>query len=666
MNWKYWIYTLLTAGACLLFACEKPATHQQAENYFYENTLPKTRWWWFATEITKPDIRHQLNWLKANNFGGVEIAWVYPMHRYQSMYKRLYNRHYPIDTTAQKWLSEDWTAVVTYAKQCADSLGLSCDFTFGSAWPVAAKYIPHADGTKIYGDSSFKQLLTFAWEWPDTAMVIDHLDKNVFQKFADPINQAIAPATKGSKSAFFTDSWEIKLNGTNKIWTDGFEEKFQNRFGYDIIPFMEDSLDNFPDVRYDYMMLLSDELIENYYKPFIANAKNQGAFSRVQCLASPTDVIEAYSYVDLPETEALLNNPNYSRIVSSAAALAGKAEVSSESFTCMYGFPGTNLREEQTADLKLLADALFVQGVNQVFYHGMPYNKIGSDSIDFFATVYVGPNGSLTSELAAFNNYMATVCDYMRKGKTYSEMAVYVPFEDKIMAGPYPKERQRVWVWGQYEMRYIWPPEETEGYNPLWINRSFLEQASWKNGRLQAGDQSFQGLYVDVSFMDIRSLKAILKLAKAGMPVYMKRAFQQPNHIKDKGFRNLVIELQQLPNVSPDFNAVFPSPPLFAGKDLPEYWCRNVHDTLYCFFAQPQTREVAYPMVSGESFTNNSFMRAVEVNYKGKTFPMTLRFAPYQSLMYKIFPDGTFEQVDITFVPKDPMVKEPTKQRMHF
>ena len=61
-------------------------------------------------------------------------------------------------------------------------------------------------------------------------------------------------ALKGSKSALFTDSWEIKLNATNKIWTDGFENAFQERFGYDIIPFMDQGIDSFPDVRYDYML----------------------------------------------------------------------------------------------------------------------------------------------------------------------------------------------------------------------------------------------------------------------------------------------------------------------------------------------------------------------------------------------------------------------------
>ena len=31
----------------------------------------------------------------------------------------------------------------------------------------------------------------------------------------------------------------------NKIWTPGFDTVFMNKFGYDIIPFMEEGLDSF-------------------------------------------------------------------------------------------------------------------------------------------------------------------------------------------------------------------------------------------------------------------------------------------------------------------------------------------------------------------------------------------------------------------------------------
>jgi hypothetical protein len=68
----------------------------------------------------------------------------------------------------------------------------------------------------------------------------------------------------------------------------------------------------------------------------------------------------------------------------------------------------------------MVADALFAQGINHHIYHGMPYNPAGSDTIDFFATTYFGPNGSLTPELPAFNSYIEKVSGLMQKGKTYS------------------------------------------------------------------------------------------------------------------------------------------------------------------------------------------------------------------------------------------------------
>jgi hypothetical protein len=87
---------------------------------------------------------------------------------------------------------------------------------------------------------------------------------------------------------------------------------------------MKAGLDSFPDVRYDYMLLLDDYVTSGYYKPFAENAGELGAWSKVQCLGAPADVMTLYSLFDIPETEAMLNNPRYGRIVSSAACLASK------------------------------------------------------------------------------------------------------------------------------------------------------------------------------------------------------------------------------------------------------------------------------------------------------------------------------------------------------
>lgn len=644
---------------------EEPIKDQK-EIDLYPDSKPLARWWWFATQIQKEDVKHQLDWAKEKNFGGVEIAWVYPLYRYQRMYLRKYGRNYPKDTTAQIWLSEEWSDVVRYTKLYADSIGLGVDFTLGSAWPSASANLPKELGTKIYGDSTFQQLLTFSWAFPDTFLVINHLDSNAFNAFSNPILSALKPAITGSKSALFTDSWEIKLNATNKIWTSGFAERFEQSFNYDLIPYMH-QLDSFPDVRYDYMLQLDEMVTNGFYKPFVRKCKEVGAYSRVQCLASPTDVMTTYSLVDIPETESMLNNPNYSRIVSSAACLSSKSIVSSETFTCLYGFPATYLREEQTADLKMVADAMFAQGVNQHVYHGMPFNPKGADTIDFFATTYFGPGGSLEEELASFNQYIANVSEVMKKGRTYTDVAVYIPYEDGVMKGAYPPERQRVWVWGEYEMRYIEPPKELEGYHPLWINRHFLENARFHKGRLEVGDASFSMVYVDVKYMDQRALRRLVELAKQGMKICLKQTPIQPGKNKSNEYKEHLRVLKSLKNVSNKMEFLNLDNPLISGDSLPEYWCRVKEDgTHYLFLAPWTSKRLEYPIYSGQSFTAFSIINDFQFFVNGKELNHQVEFKPYQSILLKILPNGKIETLDIEFVPKDPLIREREPQKINF
>jgi len=654
----------------LVFSGCKQKAHETDESQvvsFYPSSKPFARWFWFATEIKKPDIKYQLDWAKQNNFGGLEVVWVYPLYRYQAWFARDYNRYYPKDTTAQKWLSPEWSDVVNYTKSYSDSIGLSIDFGFGSAWPAAGSNIGREHASQIYGDTVFRQKLTFAWTWPEIQLVVNHLDSNAFHRFAEPIAPALEQALKGSKSALFMDSWEIKLNAKNKIWTPGFEDAFKKNFGYDVIPYMEAGIDSFPDVRYDYMLQLDEYVTDGFYKPLVKKCREMGAWSRVQCLAAPTDVMTTYGMVDIPETECMLNNPRFARIVSSSACLASRRMVSSETFTCMYGFPGTYLRKEQTADLKMVADAMFAQGVNHHIYIGMPYNPQGSDTIEFFTTCYFGPNGSLTPELPAFNAYVEKVAGILQKGRTYSDVAVYIPHEDAVMKGALPPERQRVWVWGEYEMRYVYPAAELEGYHPLWVNRHFLEQADFQNGKLVVGDAQFSALYIDAEYMDARALNRVLELAKKGLPVCLKRSPKEPGKVKAENYASILNELTSLKNVSEDFKQVVNHPPFISGDRIPEYWCRVEKDgTHYLFLAQGHSKDLKYPVYSGQSYMYQSDFKELTLNVNGKAIKQNFEFKPYQSLMLKISPNGEVEFMDITFIPRHPIIRARVKQKMYF
>ena len=614
----------------------------KADDNPYQSCKPYTRWWWFAGIIHNEDVKDQLTWLKKNNFGGVEIAFIYPVKRNPKAVR-------------YAWLGKEWQDAVTYAKKCADSLGLGCDFTFGTLWPFGGTFVSDADRTQIWNKPDFKQPLRLSWTHPDTGNVLNHLDRHAFERYASVMGNALAPALKGTKSSIFCDSWEVE---TKHLWTKGFDSIFLKQFGYDIRPFMDSIYAAYnPGARYDYMKLISQLVINEFYIPYTEKTHQLGALSRVQCSGSPTDLIKAYASVDVPETEAMLYEPNFSKIVASAAALSGKKIISSETFTCLYGWPGKHIRQEQTADLKLVCDALFANGVNQIFWHGMPYNPVGVDTNYFYASVHVGRKGSLTAELASFNQYMTKVSEKMRSGKTYSDIAVYLPLEDSWIAGEYPKELQLPWSWGAYELRYEHFNPELSGYQPLWINNDFLRKAVVRDKVLWAGDLSFALLYVDAKSLDIETLKSILILAAEGLPVCLKKNPGQSGYYKDNDFEVMINKLKTYPNVGADFPKLMKKPPLVKGDSIPLFWCRSDGNAATIFFANPFTEKLKYPVIYGQSYQDSTISRSVVLNFNGKNIPVKLDFKPYQSLLLNVNEKGKVRFEDVYFMPEIP-VKE--------
>jgi len=615
---------------------------QKTDINLYNSCKPYTRWWWFASIIKNEDIKDQLDWAKTNNFGGVEVAFIYPVNKNPK-------------TKRFAWLGKEWQEAVRYTKMYADSIGIGCDFTFGTLWPFGGTFVSDADRTQRWAQPDYRQVLNRSWTLPEVGNVLNHMDKGAFDRYASVMGNALKPALKGSKSAIFCDSWEVE---THDIWTRGFDSIFTRQFGYDIKPFM-DSIYTKKNAapRYDYMKLISQITMSEFYIPYTNKAHELGAFSRVQCAGAPTDLITAYALADVPETEAMLYEPSYSKIVSSAAALGGRKVVSSETFTCMYGYPAKHIRNEQTADLKLVADVLFANGVNQIIWHGMPFNPVGIDTVYFYASVHVGKKGSLTEELSSFNSYMAKVSEKMRFGRSYSDIAVYLPLEDSWIAGEYPKELQLPWSWGAYEMRYEHFNVELTGYQPLWINNTFLSKAVYKNKLLYVNDLQFKVLYLDAKSLDIETLKTILNLAKEGLPVCLKQTPVQSGYIKSKEFETMLDKLRALPNVNSKFKQLVQQPPLLEGENIPGFWSRTDGKTLKVFFANPKTEKLAYPVIYGQSYQAETIVRNIVINFKGKNIPVKLRFKPYQSLLLNINEKGEVRFEDISFMPKIP-VKE--------
>src|ERR1700759_3106589 len=94
---------------------------------------PMMRWWWLCgLADEKPEIRRELEQMKADGIGGVELAFVYPQVL-DNPAKGLVN---------EPFLSGPMLDNVAYAASEGRRLGLRVDVTLGSGWPLGGPGSP--------------------------------------------------------------------------------------------------------------------------------------------------------------------------------------------------------------------------------------------------------------------------------------------------------------------------------------------------------------------------------------------------------------------------------------------------------------------------------------------------------------------------------------------
>lgn len=610
---------------------------------------PWTRWWWLQGPYQTSDIDEQLDWLKQQGFGGVELAWLFPE------WDRWADR-----TSIPAWLGEEWSALVAHTKQACDKRGLGCDFTLGSCWPFGDSHIVPEKASQTFSGPS-EQTLHLTWEGAHGRMgrVLDHLTSSALRDYAQRILNAMQPALAGAPSGLFCDSLEVN---TRMLWHPRLWDEFVRQFGYRLEDYCQ-HLDMHPDVRYDYRTLIAEVFQREFFETFVAICRENRAVARVQCHGAPVDLLAAYATVDIPESEAILFEPHFSRIAASAAALTGRNVVSCETFTCLYGFPGepsrdwfTYWKREQIGDLKLLADTVFANGVNQIVWHGTPYNSADGQN-EFYASVHVGRDSAFLKDLPDFNHYMETVCSLLRLGEPQSELAAWLPLEDNRMADRVPDAERTPAANYRWELRHVRVPRELEAYQPLWVTYPFLAQSKVCNGRLQIGSHSLGALWIDCEWIAYNGLNEIVRLAEEGLPVCLKRLPRQPGRAQRSNYSTLLKRLTALPQVVDDFTKL-PVKPVISGDDLPLFWSRRISSTpqnleaatqpgaLY-FLAHPACRKVKYPLRYRQSDEAVFESRQVSFASAAGMITVNLEFGPGQSLVLFVGDDGSVQFVDI-------------------
>jgi hypothetical protein len=444
---------------------------------------PMMRWWWFGLAVEKPEVRRELEQMKADGIGGVELAFVYPQV-VDDAAKGLVN---------EPFLSGPMLDNVAYAASEGRRLGLRVDVTLGSGWPyggpattlaeaagclrvaeravapgtTSVPAVKLAEGESVVSISlvngepqhwtaSTEQLLVQTNDFPPstaprTALVFiaSHTGQQVKRAAVgaegwvlDPFShQAVAthlhavgePLVKAFGStppyAIFSDS----LEAYGADWTLDLPAEFSRRRGYDLLPHLPELVAGgsaeAEKVRHDWGKTLTELVDENYLSQIHAWADAHHTRFRSQTYGEPAVSLSSQRLVGMAEGEG----PHWRafstlRWATSANHLFHHNVTSAETFTWLHSpaFRATPL------DMKAEVDLHFLIGVNQVIGHGWPYSapQAGEPGWSLYAAAVFNDHNPWHPVMPDVTRYIERTSFLLRQGQPANQVALLLPTDD--------------------------------------------------------------------------------------------------------------------------------------------------------------------------------------------------------------------------------------------
>ena len=228
-----------------------------------------------------------------------------------------------------------------------------------------------------------------AW---DESLVLDHLNKGGVEEYIEKLGNNWIEKIKPFKPRnFFIDSFELI---GELPWSKKFFKTFEEMHGYSIAPYLPLIFKKNGESKYLYAIFgeeflyksehnLSERVYEDYLHTreklfmteFLLPLKNWtnslNIKLRLQAHGGYGDYLDAYAVADIPESEGLFAGGSFDflKLASSAGNIANKKIVSSESFIKI----DFNYKKLKIEDYERLAGNAFAAGINQIVFHGYPY-----------------------------------------------------------------------------------------------------------------------------------------------------------------------------------------------------------------------------------------------------------------------------------------------------
>ncbi len=351
--------------------------------------------------------------------------------------------------------------------------------------------------------------------------VIDHFSSKALKNYLHRFDSALEKQNINSLRAFFNDSYEVDDAKGTANWTPELFEEFKKRRGYDLREYLpellsEESSDANNRVLCDYRETISELVLHNFTKPWKEWAHTKSAMVRNQAHGSPSNILDLYTVVDIPEIEGI--EPLRIKMASSAGNVSGKKLVSAEAATWLNEHFESNL-----ADVKVALDRFMLHGVNHLVYHGTAYSPRNEPWPGwlFYAAVHFNDRNPFWNDFDALNEYVSRCQSFLQNSISDNDVLLYYPIYDRFSTkGPEMIEHFDG-VGKQFEGTSF-ARSATEmlqrGYSFDYISDNQILQLKAERTRLTtAGNATYKTIVVPhCKYIPIKTFEKLNQLAKDG------------------------------------------------------------------------------------------------------------------------------------------------------
>lgn len=271
---------------------------------------------------------------------------------------------------------------------------------------------------------------------------IDPLDQDAFRGYWDavvtPLIDDAGPLAGKALRYLHTDSWEIEPFN----WTPSLPAEFENRRGYDIIPFFPilagriiDSRDASNRFLHDFRKTLGDLAVDRHFRPFSEWSKARGLAIHPESGGPhgvPIDSLRCLGVNDVPMSEFWARSWRHRtadqdrffvKQPASAAHAYGHRIVAAEGFTTI----GPHWQEVPSSNLKPSFDRAICEGLGLLVWHAFTCSpaEMGLPGQEYFAGTHFNPNATWWPKSAPFITYLNRCHAMAQRGLFVADACYY-------------------------------------------------------------------------------------------------------------------------------------------------------------------------------------------------------------------------------------------------